>query len=235
MSNVTRYLDPRSKLLMLVLLNVLVFTSLPLFLEGACVALLCVAFFYQKDIHSIWKTLLQYAVLLFLSVLVFRSPGTIASMFGVLIMLSRKMFPLILCAKLLMDSPPGMIISALRVWRIPQQYIVAFTVSLRFFPTVKEEFFCVLDAMTVRGLRVNVGNILLHPALMTEYILVPMIQRLSVISDELSAAAITRGIESDRSRTSYYTLQIGFADVLFPGLFAALAVLNMLLQVGVIS
>lgn len=43
------------------------------------------------------------------------------------------------------------------------------------------------------------------------------------VSDELSAAALTRGIEAPQHRTSYYELKIGWADaVLFIFLFLLL-------------
>lgn len=103
--------------------------------------------------------------------------------------------------------------------------IVSITVILRFFPTIAEEFRSIKSAMLVRGIPLNVKNSIIHPAATTEFVLVPLISRLSIVSDELSAAALTRGIEAPQDRTSYYELKIGVLDlIIFFMLFALLLI-----------
>ena len=52
--------------------------------------------------------------------------------------------------------------------------------------------------------------------------------RLSIVADELSNAAVVRGMDSSRPRTSYYDLRLRAADVVFLALFAATAAVLLL-------
>ena len=88
--------------------------------------------------------------------------------------------------------------------------------------------------MLVRGIPLNIKNSILYPAATTEFILVPLISRLSIVSDELSAAALTRGIEATQQRTSYYELKIGWADVALFILLFLLLLVAYLPKLGVI-
>lgn len=235
MNRPTRYLDPRTKFLILIFINILVFSKLSFPLEITCVAFICLSFAYQGMWRSLIKAVIQYAVILLLNELLLYLPGMIAAMFGVLILVSRKLFPLLSFGKVLLASPVGEMIAALQAVHLPKQLIVALTVVIRFFPTMKEEYACIRDAMKTRGIPLNCSNVLRHPAATTEYILVPTIQRLSVVSDELSAAATTRGIDSTRPRTSYYAPHIRLVDWLFLICFVLLVAVCIAGQMGVIG
>jgi energy-coupling factor transport system permease protein len=50
---------------------------------------------------------------------------------------------------------------------------------------------------------------------------VPMLMASSKAADELSVAAITRGIENPRQRTSRISLKIGAVDIIFTVLYIA--------------
>lgn len=66
--------------------------------------------------------------------------------------------------------------------------------------------------MRIRGIPLNFKNAVCHPAATTEYLLVPMVARLSIVADELSGASIARGIERTGKRTSYYEMRFGVVD-----------------------
>ena len=51
------------------------------------------------------------------------------------------------------------------------------------------------DAMALRGIPVTAAGILRHPMRTMEYVYVPMLVSASKISDEITQAAITRGID----------------------------------------
>lgn len=65
--------------------------------------------------------------------------------------------------------------------------------------------------------------------------MVPVMSRLAIVADELSNAAIVRGIDSAAERTSYYELRFGPADALFAVLFAAVVACVALIKLGVIA
>ena len=82
--------------------------------------------------------------------------------------------------------------------------VIPLSVIFRFFPTVSEEYQAIRDAMKMRGIRFGGKN----PFLMVEYRLVPLIVSVVKIGDELSAAALTRGLGAPGRRTNL--CRIGF-------------------------
>lgn len=78
------------------------------------------------------------------------------------------------------------------------------SVIFRFFPTISEEYQAIRDAMKMQGIRFGGKN----PFLMLEYRLVPLMVSVVKIGDELSAAALTRGLGAPVKRTN--VCQIGF-------------------------
>ena len=116
-----------------------------------------------------------------------------------------------------------------------QTVVVALCVALRFFPTMGKEFSSVAEAMKVRGMALSPATVLRHPALTAENLMVPVMSRLAIVADELSNAAIVRGIDSAAARTSYYELRFGPADALFAALFGAVVACVALIKLGVIA
>ena len=85
-----------------------------------------------------------------------------------------------------------------------EKIVIPLSVIFRFFPTISEEYQAIRDAMKMRGIRFGGKN----PLLMVEYRLVPLMVSVVKIGDELSAAALTRGLGAPLKRTN--VCQIGF-------------------------
>ena len=83
------------------------------------------------------------------------------------------------------------------------------TVMFRFFPTVFQESEAISDAMKMRGIKLG-GK---KSSKILEYKLIPMITCSVKIGEELSAAAITRGLGAPVKRTNICQLKFNFADV----------------------
>ena len=81
----------------------------------------------------------------------------------------------------------------------------------RFFPTVGEEASSISDAMRMRGISFG-GN---HPGKMLEYRLIPLMTCSVKIGDELSAAALTRGLGADVKRTNICKMDFVLWIILF--------------------
>lgn len=64
---------------------------------------------------------------------------------------------------------------------------------------------------------------MLHPIKYIEYTLVPLLMRMIKISDELSASALIRGLDSDANRVTLTKLRFRWADLLI-GLLGALMI-----------
>ncbi len=95
-------------------------------------------------------------------------------------------------------------IAAMERMHLPRFIIIPFSVMLRFFPTVKEENSAIGDAMRMRGIRPG-GK---KTGALLEYRLVPMLMCTVKIGEELSAAALTRGLGKPVRRTNI--CRIGF-------------------------
>ena len=75
---------------------------------------------------------------------------------------------------------------------------------MRFFPTLAEEYRSIRDAMKMRGVQFGGGK----ATKMVTYRLIPLLFSSISIGDELSAAAITRGLGAPVKRPN--VCEIGF-------------------------
>ncbi|MFI3257231.1 MAG: energy-coupling factor transporter transmembrane component T, partial [Spirochaetales bacterium] len=95
---------------------------------------------------------------------------------------------------------------------VPYVVVIPFTVMFRFFPTVQEEWNGIRRAMAFRGIGMGAKGLVLHPVRSAEHILVPLLFSCVAIMDELVAASLARGLDSDKKRTCYFTLKMKFYD-----------------------
>jgi len=107
--------------------------------------------------------------------------------------------------------------SAMQKIRIPDGITISLAVVMRFFPTIKEEYMSIRDAMKMRGIMLGGGNALK----MIEYRMIPLLFSCVNIGDELSAAAVTRGLGGKVRRTSTVELRLRAADIILITAFTA--------------
>ena len=100
--------------------------------------------------------------------------------------------------------------SAMEKIHMPDGITISLAVVMRFFPTLKEEYSSIRDAMKMRGIVFGGGSLIK----MVEYRMIPLLFSCVNIGDELSAAAITRGLGGKVKRTSVVTLKLQAADYL---------------------
>ena len=101
------------------------------------------------------------------------------------------------------------LISGMERIHMPKEVTIPLTVMFRFFPTVFQESEAISDAMKMRGIKFG-GK---KSSKILEYKLIPMITCSVKIGEELSAAAITRGLGAPVKRTNICQLKFNFADV----------------------
>ncbi len=100
--------------------------------------------------------------------------------------------------------------SALNRMHCPLGLSISLAVLIRFFPTIREEYSAISNAMKMRGIALGGGNI----SKIIEYRMIPLLFSCVSIGEELSAAAITRGLGSPVRRTSVCDIRIGAGDIL---------------------
>ena len=89
---------------------------------------------------------------------------------------------------------------------LPEAFIIPFSVMFRFFPTISEEAGSIGNAMRMRG--ITGKNFFKNPQAVLEYRIVPLMMSVVTIGNDLSAAALTRGLGNGKKRTSI--CKIGF-------------------------
>lgn len=203
-------LDPRTKLFMLVTITTLMFSTsnegimnvvkpilslIPFalilserrFKTAGKYALLYVAcFILERLALNVWSGMLSFMVLAVSSIMTRFAPGIMTG------------------AYLISSTSVSEFIGAMERMHITEKIIIPLLVIFRFFPTIGEEYQAIRDAMKMRNIRFGGRN----PFLMIEYRLIPLMVSVVKISDELSAAALTRGLGAPVRRTN--VCEIGF-------------------------
>ena len=104
------------------------------------------------------------------------------------------------------------LIAAMYSLKIPRSITITFAMVLRFFPTFSEEIHNIYDAMKLRGIALSWKNVFTRPMLILEAIAIPIVMRSASIAEELSASAVTRGIDNPAQRTSFIQLKVHAKD-----------------------
>ena len=112
-------------------------------------------------------------------------------------------------AYLISSTSVSEFIGAMERMHITEKIVIPMSVIFRFFPTISEEYQAIRDAMKMRNIRFGGKN----PFLMVEYRLVPLMVSVVKIGDELSAAALTRGLGAPVRRTNVCQIGFHFQDV----------------------
>lgn len=209
------YLDPRTKLIFMLMLNiVLIGGSLtgisalvrPFF---ALVPFILLLLEKKQSLAGVYGIFISLAVLCELF-LVSRTSGALNLVVIIFSGLLSRFIPgLVMGFYMVNTTKISEFIAAMERMHLPNMIIIPFVVMIRFFPTVNEERAAIKDAMCMRGIRFGGGSL----TAMLEYRLVPLMVSVVKIGEELSAAALTRGLGSPVKRTNI--CQIGFcaADV----------------------
>lgn len=201
----TVFLDPRTALLLLIFITIVVFTQNSLYIELALIAALFALFISSGLFKSGLKFILVFCFLLSLQYYIFPvAPKIFADFFAILTAYSRKVFPCLMIGTFIVKTVPmRYLILAMRKWRFPQELIIPLSVTVRYFPAIREETGHIRDAMKLRRI---------SGAARAEAYIVPLMFSAASTADELSAAAVTRGIENPVPKTSVIELRLRARD-----------------------
>lgn len=204
-------LDPRTKLALMFIvttvlvtgsrgpladLNRLVLTALPL-------ALLALA----GNRASTLRFTVVYAIAYGVEFIALpRLDGTIGFVLVAMTGIVTRMIPALTMGRYLFASTTvSEFTAAMERMRMPQAITIPFSVMFRFFPTIAEEARAINDAMRMRGVN----------PLSLEYRVVPLMMNTVKIGEELSAAALTRGLGGPTRRTNVCEIGFGLTDLAF--------------------
>ena len=132
----------------------------------------------------------------------------------------RKFLPCFILGKwILTKTEVSEFVAVMWKLRLPQTAIIPLSVVFRYFPTIKEEWAAIRAAMKMRGIHVSL-----------EHIMVPLLMSAVNVSEELSAAALCRGLDSPEPHTSLVQVRFRFSDVLVWCITGALAIAAIILK-----
>jgi len=119
--------------------------------------------------------------------------------------------PMMIASLLLYDVETGELLAALNQARLPKKLMIGCTAAIRFLPSVQDEIHIIRQALKMRRVKLSISR----PLEMMEYLLVPVLFRTQIISEEMTANAITKGAQSPNRRTSIYSLRWNWMNTLF--------------------
>ena len=203
-------LDPRTKLLLLITITTLMLSTSNEGIMNIVKPILSLVPFLLLLGEWQWKTAGKYLVLYAICFAMERTAFTYMSgvpaflVLAVCSIMTRFAPGIMMGAFLIASTSVSEFIAAMERMHLSQKIIIPISVIFRFFPTISEEYRAINDAMRMRGIRFGGRN----PFLMIEYRIVPLMISIVKIGDELSAAALTRGLGAPVRRTNI--CRIGF-------------------------
>ena len=202
-------LDPRTKLYLLILSNLLLFLHVDLETELIMTALFLIPFFFSGKVKSGLKFAGIYAALLYLS---YQWLLPFENTFTVLIAATASSLRMMLAAVItgsyaFTTTTMGEFVSTLRYMQLSEKIIVPFVVMVRFFPTIIDDYTQIRRALAFRG--INLSNPLKH----IEYVLIPLLMNANKVAEDLAVSAVTKGINCPGRHTSMAALKMHVRDV----------------------
>ena len=197
--NSARTIDPRIKLTLLPIIGFVSF-----FISDTILLFVILSFSFLLYIYSrIYKKAFYF--------LAFLSRMTLIAMFGAYITRTTKISEMI---------------EALNRMKVPRSISIPFSVLLRFAPTMGYELKALRENMRIRGVIKNKFFVLRNPIKYAAYTLVPLLMRMIKVSDELSASALIRGLDSGDNRVTIVELRFKVMDLIamIIGIFAVISV-----------
>ena len=207
-------LDPRTKLFLLLLSNLTLFFHVNLVTEAMLVVILLSLFFFSGRYKSGFRMAIFYGLMVSVDFLVIPyADGVFLNLISMFSVGIRMMLPCVISgAYVFSTTTVGEMVCGLRKIKIPECIIVPSVTVIRFFPTITEDYRQIRNAMAFRGIATGKMAILRHPVQSLEYIMMPLLMNSSNVAQDLSVAAMTKGISMPGLRTSMTELRMTAAD-----------------------
>lgn len=227
--NQAKVLDPRTKLILLILIATLTMSG---DITGTKIYFRLILGLLPATLLAMdneWKKSFIYAGLFSVgwvveSFLALQFTGVLGMVLLIISGLITRFVPsLVMGYFFIKTTQVDHLIAALHKWHVPSVMTIPTAVIFRFIPTIREEAASINNAMRIRN--INGQMVLKQPIKYIEYRLVPMMSSVVRIGDDLSAAALTRGLGGKDRRTSIY-------DVGFHGVDIAILIVTMIVALG---
>lgn len=176
-----------------------------------------------KEAHTPRLAVLYVGLVLIQYILFPILPNLVSVVFSLLVVNMRVYIPVLMCIVMLYKKTRvSQMTATFAKMGAPKSFTVPLAVAVRYIPTLLTEWTHISDAMKVRNVADGIRDPVKIAAVRAECFLVPFFTVTLKTADELSAAAVTRGIENPQIPTCRNYRPMRAADYIV--LTAALAV-----------
>lgn len=206
-------LDPRTKIIILIILSFMVFNDSSLYISGILVLIPFICLFFTNHKKS---ALIYIAVYVFAKYIqIYILPTATGVMAIILITFSytaSRMLPILMMGYYTITTTKvSEFISSMQKSNIPQDIIIPLSVVFRYIPSVFEEIKSITNAMKMRGFGLTTKS-LKNPLKLIEFYMIPILISAIKTADELSAASLTRGLSNPEPRTQLLEVKLTKLD-----------------------
>ncbi|MDN5811066.1 MAG: energy-coupling factor transporter transmembrane protein EcfT [Tetragenococcus koreensis] len=212
------HFDPRTVLFLLLISQIILFLDISIFIEVITVIILVVPFFISKQFKWGLRIGIVYSLQLFIAFIILPNINN-----------AVLLYPLSMVANGFRELIPGMIvgiyaiklthsgewISLFKKWHFPKFFIVPFSVIFRFFPTAREDYRQIRNAMAFRGIERGPVAFIKQPIQTFEFILIPLLMNASQVAQDLTISALTKGLSIPGKQTSIINLRMTKVDFIY--------------------
>lgn len=227
----SKILDPRTKLLLLILAAL--YISLSMSSTGEF--LLIVIYISPFLMAGLYKWALAFLAVYFIQILIslYVLPhiewSFIIFIVSFLAFGMRMLLPSIIAGVYSMKTTSvSEWIAAFKKIRMPNWLLIPLAVMARFFPTIKKDYQSIRKAMAFRGIGSDFWDLVKHPVQTLEYILIPLLMNATQVAEDLTISSLTKGLSLPGKHTSIVQLRMGLYD----WFLILLALLPMILHLG---
>ncbi len=211
--NIVAKLDPRTKVALTITVSTILISSG----DVQSILRLCLTFCSLALLLSIQKQVLFikfFALLLVLISIQYwvvpHSEGIIKFALLAFIGIFMNIFPGFIVGYFTVSSTKvSEFIAVMEKMKIPKNIIIPVSVIFRFFPTIVEEYRNISYAMKMRDITFSK-----HFFKTIEYRMIPLIISVVQIGNDLSFAAMTRGMDAPYKRTNICIVKLKFLDIM---------------------
>lgn len=212
------YLDPRTKIFFMgVLTTLLSYEHSDILFVGVAAFIPCVLLLFngQKKTAFIYGGLFAFGIVAKSTQDLLVLPQVLNAISVLLIALVMRLFPTFMLGYYLIKSTTvGEFVVAMQRMHVTDKFIIPVSVVFRFVPTIAEESRSITYAMKMREINFGTKRFRKNPSLFLEYRIIPLMMSIVKIGEELSAAALTKGLGSNIKRQSIAIVGFTFYDVL---------------------
>jgi energy-coupling factor transport system permease protein len=206
-------LDPRTKIIILIILSFMVFNDVSLYVSGILVLIPFICLFFSNHKKSALIYIAVYVLAKYIQIFIL--PTATGLMAIVLITFSytaSRMLPILMMGYYTISTTRvSEFISSMEKSNIPRDIIIPVSVVFRYIPSVLEEIKSITNAMKMRGFGLNIKS-LKNPLKLIEFYMIPILISAVKTADELSAASLTRGLSNPEPRTHLLEVKLAKVD-----------------------